>query len=105
MKLLKQIWNSLSEDKLIIHACEELYKKKDNIIKDALLKHGFISEDLKFLADNFQWQIKENDKFGHLYYHFGQSDEIRIISIERNPETKYSEKEGKYTAETIYKFY
>lgn len=58
--------------------------KQDNIIRAALLKNGFNPDDTKFLAANIQRIMIEGDPYDHFYFNYGQPDEKRIISIERD---------------------
>jgi hypothetical protein len=67
--------------------CENFIKKEDDLVKQRLIDCGFDPEDHEFIKDNMQRIIREGDEFIHYYYHFGQPDEIRIISIQRHIDT------------------
>ena len=62
------------------------FKEQDKVIKEAIVRHGFDPHDVDFLKEHCQRVTYPfDDEFEHLYYHFGKCDEIRIISIERQP--------------------
>lgn len=65
---------------------KEIAKKTDDIIKDTLIKKGFPADE-EFIKEHVSCIVYECEDFNHIWYHFGQPDAIRIISIERNPNT------------------
>lgn len=70
----------------------ELVNKTDSVLKEALEKKGFDTKDHDFIKNNFQVIIKEDDPdFEHYYFHFGEPDEIRILSIQRIPTISFSD--------------
>ncbi len=84
----------------------ELVKKKDDVIKAALMSAGFDPNDIKLLLDNFQLIRKENDKYEHLYFKYGTEEEKRIISIEIDPKIILPNPNDEvYKIEATYKYY
>ncbi len=61
----------------------EFIEKLDKLIEQRLSENGFNVDDKRFLKDNFTFIELPTDDFRHLYYHFGQPDQKRIISIEK----------------------
>jgi len=61
------------------------YKEQDRVIREAIISHGFNPGDHQFLKDHCQLITYPFDDFQHLYYHYGEKDEKRIISIEAQP--------------------
>lgn len=64
--------------------CESFVKKEDDLVKQRLIDCGFDPNDHEFIKANMQRIIFEGHEFEHFYYHYGQPDEIRILSIQRH---------------------
>jgi hypothetical protein len=58
-------------------------EKQDEILLKRLEDLGFDPNDHEFIKENMQRIIIEGNEFEHFYYHYGQPDEIRILSIQR----------------------
>ena len=58
--------------------------KDDSVIVAAIKEKGFDPNDREFLTLHIQKIIPEGDPFEHYYYNYGQPDEIRIISFEKD---------------------
>lgn len=94
---------------------EEINKKfianiiniKDEKIKEALIAKGFDPKNIQFLKDNFQLIRQDGDKFEHLFYKHGTDEELRIISIQINPEidTDFKDPAKGFMQTATYKFY
>ncbi len=67
------------------NAWKELVKQQEEVINQHLIKHGFNNIIEDFIKENFQFISQKGDNFQHLYYHAGQPDQIRIISIKKEP--------------------
>ena len=76
MKMVQEMINEMSKNFL---------NKKEEVVKLALLKHGFSFANDAFFATYFTWVRREGDNFEHLYYRHGHPEETRIISIELTP--------------------
>lgn len=55
--------------------------KQDAVIREAITSAGFDPYDMEFIRANFQRVSMPEDSFEHFWYHFGQPDAKRIISI------------------------
>lgn len=60
-------------------------KEQDRVIREAIVLHGFNADDYEFIKEHCQLVTYPFDSFQHLYYHYGKRDEIRMISIESQP--------------------
>lgn len=56
-------------------------KKKDEVVKEALIRAGFDPENTEFIREHMQLVKIPFDNFEHFWYHFGQPDAVRIISV------------------------
>lgn len=65
---------------------KEIANKTDDVIKAAFAEKGF-PVDEEFVKGHVSRITYECDDFDHIWYHFGQPDAVRIISIERHPNT------------------
>lgn len=65
---------------------EEIAGKTDEIIKAAFTEKGFPADE-KFIKEHVSFVKYEGDEFDHIWYHFGEPDALRIISIERKQNT------------------
>lgn len=61
------------------------FREKERVIREAIAKAGFDPDDLAFIKEHCRWVTFSYDTFEHLYYHYGETDEIRIISTENQP--------------------
>lgn len=65
--------------------CEGFFKEKDKALLAALQDKGFPSNE-EFIKAHMQCiTYEEAPEFEHYWYHFGQTEAIRIISFEREP--------------------
>jgi hypothetical protein len=80
-----------------------IVNQRDETIKAALVKNGLNPNDIDFLKENIQRVVFEDDaEFEHYYYHFGQDDEKRIISIEINPKIQHRFNEENFSSKVNY---
>ena len=68
----------------MIHS--EFLVRKEKVINEALIKNGFTNLSTQFIQENFKFITSEKDQYKHLYYRHDTPDEIRIISIQKEPE-------------------
>lgn len=66
------------------HLCEGYMNHLDSLILEALKNKG-LPTDIDFIKTNITIVRQEGNYFDHYWYHYGQGDAIRIISIEREP--------------------
>src|SRR5688572_7278219 len=79
---------------------------QDNVLRECLKNHGFNISDIAFLKENIECITVEGDPFEHYYFHYGQPDEKRLISIERMPSLEYGNSEdGRSVNVTVSKRY
>lgn len=65
--------------------CTSFLKEKDKAFFEAMNSNG-LPTDEEFVKAHVQCIVYEDaPEFEHYWYHFGQSDAIRIISFEREP--------------------
>lgn len=69
---------------------KQFVKNKDEVIKKAIIKYDIDPEDIEYLKENLQLINIHNDEFEHLYFRWGKSDEVRIISIDKKPSIDYT---------------
>lgn len=82
----------------------DLVKSEDDTIKAAFVKAGFvITEEL--IREHCERIHVEGERFEHIYYHFGQPDEKRIISMEREIHMSWVEENGSYKMRAEKKYY
>jgi hypothetical protein len=82
----------------------DFVKSEDETIRAAFMKAGFvITED--FLKEHCERVQIEGDKFEHIYYHFGQPDEKRIISMEREVNMSWHEEGGNLKMKAEKRYY
>jgi hypothetical protein len=73
--------------------CDGYLKHIDDVFVKALQDHGLPSTE-EFIKVNIVCIRVEGDKFDHYWYHHGQSDGKRIISIEHEPTMRLEEPTG-----------
>ena len=78
----------------------KITNQKDEVIKDAFKKSGFILDDA-FLKDNISLVTSENDKFEHIYYRFGTIYAQRIISFQKVPDLKFEHTDHNLIRQTV----
>lgn len=79
-------------------------KSEDDTIKSAFVKAGFIVTE-EFIKEHCELVQVEGEKFEHIYYHFGQPDQKRIISMEREVQMSWVEENGCYKMKAEKRYY
>ena len=78
------------------------FKQVDALIKSALEKNGLDCNDTEFLKSNVTRIDKSGEDFEHWYFRFGQPDEVRLISFQKQPDIKFSDDHLKATTTMNY---
>lgn len=110
---VKEMPETLAYDKLVDKMqsyqnsiTREMAIKCENVIKDALINHGFDPNNLQFITENFTWIEQAGDEFKHLYYKYGSpKNQLRIVSIQKLPSTRITYPESGIKYEASYRHY
>jgi len=96
--------NSLNfMDSIIMQQQKEFVNKKDNVIKDALVRNGVDILDLEFLKSNLSRVI--SNEFQHYYLFYGTEKQVRIISIQECPTITNNQSDKNFTITATCKYY
>lgn len=82
----------------------EFVKSEEDTVKSAFVKAGFIVTE-EFIKEHCELVQVEGEEFEHIYYHFGQPDQKRIISIEREVRMTWTEENGTYKMKAEKSYY
>lgn len=91
---MKEINNHLSD----------FVKSQDEAIKSAFVKHGLETTE-QFIKDHCQRIQVIGEPFEHIYYHFGQPDQVRIISMETEVQMSWQEQNGNIKMKAEKRYY
>lgn len=82
----------------------EFVKSEEDTIKSAFVKAGFMVTE-EFIKKHCEVVRVEGEEFEHIYYHFGQPDQVRIISMEREVQMSWHEENGNIKVRAEKRYY
>lgn len=74
---------------------EECFRKDNELFKAGFIKSGLLVTE-EFIKEHCVRVRYEDDRFEHIWYHFGQPDAKRIISFEKDLKISWVEECGDY---------
>jgi tRNA U34 2-thiouridine synthase MnmA/TrmU len=88
-------------DEVMQKSHDSFLQREDEIIKKAFTDKGFACTEDFIKA---HCCIVDDGKFRHIWYHFGEPDAVRIVSFEKEMQTRIEEADGtwKFTIEQKY---
>lgn len=92
-------------DTIITLQQREFINKKDNVIKDALIRVGVDINNIEFLKNNLTRMIKGGDEFDHFYLYYGTEKQVRIISMQKVPDISNNQDDRQYKITATCKYY
>lgn len=86
------------------HLSYVFVKSQDDAIKAAFVKHGLETTE-QFIKEHCQRIQVIGEPFEHIYYHYGQPDQVRIISMETEVLMSWHEENGNIKMKAEKRYY